>query len=438
MTSVERRVADALADLSFREVWGTVSRIDTGSVRVTGLRGLGRVGDRLYLEADDRGVGEIIAVDDEAVSVMPAVSLSKLKIGARVVLKSGDAARPGDAWLGRVVNADGREFDGAPIPQGATARLLEPVLPPASDRRGLGTRVDTGLAPFDTFLPLCRGQRIGLFAGSGVGKSTLLANLAKGLDADVVVAALIGERSREIREFVENTLGPEGLARSVVVAATCDEPAPTKRRAAHLALTVAEHFRDAGKHVLLLFDSITRYADAHREIALTSGETPSLRAYPPSTFRAIAGLAERAGPGAGAAGDITAVFSVLVAGSDMDEPVADMVRGVLDGHVVMDRTIAERGRFPAIDVRRSVSRSLPGAASAEENALLAEARRYISAYEEAAPMIQSGLYAAGSDPLIDRAIALWPALDGFVGAAFPSAAESFKALAEVLAGGAPD
>jgi flagellum-specific ATP synthase len=199
-----------------------------------------------------------------------------------------------------------------------------------------------------------------------------------------------------------------------------------------MAVSTAEYFRDQGLHVLLLFDSLTRFADAHREIALTAGETPSLRAYPPSTFRAIAALAERTGPGVGVAGDITAVFSVLVAGSDMDEPVADMVRSILDGHVVLERSIAERGRFPAVDIRRSVSRSLPKAARPDENILLGKARRLIAAYDDAAAMIQTGLYASGSDSVIDEAIRVWPQLDAFVSATSASCEESFQKLKEAL------
>jgi flagellum-specific ATP synthase len=309
---------------------------------------------------------------------------------------------------------------------------LNPLPLPVIERRALGVRVSTGLAALDTFLPLCRGQRIGLFSGSGVGKSTLLADLAKGVDADVVVLALIGERSREVREFVEETLGADGRKRAIVFVSTCDEPAPAKRRTALLAMTAAEYFRDQGLHVLFLFDSITRFADAHREIGLTAGETPSLRAYPPSTARTVAALAERAGPGAGKGGDITAVFTVLVSGSDMDEPVADMVRSILDGHIILDRGIAERGRFPSIDIRRSVSRSLPKAATADENELLSEARALIAAYEEALTMIQTGLYAKGSDARIDRAIALWPMLDEFVTQRSPNCAQSFVRLQKIL------
>jgi flagellum-specific ATP synthase len=286
---------------------------------------------------------------------------------------------------------------------------------------------------FNTLLPIVRGQRIGLFAGSGVGKSSLLAKLARGVDADVVVIALIGERGRELREFTDNVLGPEGMARSVVVTATSDMSPLVRRRAGWTAMSVAEHFRDLGLHVLLLADSITRFAEAHREVALAAGEPGSMRGYPPSLAHTIMELAERAGPGPSGAGDITAVFSVLVAGSDMEEPVADILRGVLDGHVVLDRKIAERGRFPAIDLLRSVSRSLPEAASAGENALITEARKLLGAYDRAELMIQSGLYAAGSDPLVDTALKVWPDLDAFLSEDEPEdTAASFARLARCL------
>jgi flagellum-specific ATP synthase len=247
------------------------------------------------------------------------------------------------------------------------------------------------------------------------------------------VLALIGERGRELRDFVENVLGPEGMARAVVVAATSDQAPLIKRRAAWMAMATAEVFRDQGHHVLLLTDSLTRFAEAHREIALTAGEAPSLRGFPPSTANLIASLCERAGPGPWGKGDITGIFSVLVAGSDMEEPIADITRGVLDGHVVLDRAIAERGRFPAVDVRRSVSRSLPGVASAQENALIAKVRRLLTAYESAALMIQTGLYVKGSDPVVDEAVALWPGLDAFFSAPSPEGVPgSFERLREVL------
>lgn len=413
-------------------VWGRIAAIDGGALRISGLERAARLGD--FIEIGARIVGEVIAVSESGVRAMPFGDVSDMTLGARVTLRSDADARPSEDWLGGVFDAFGRSRDGRERRSGdRSIALFGAPRASAAARRGIGARLQTGLSAFDTFLPLCRGQRIGLFAGSGVGKSMLLASLAKGVEADVVVVGLIGERSREVREFVEETLGEEGRRRSVVIASTSEDPAPVKRRAALLAMATAEYFRDQGKHALLLFDSVTRFADAWREIGLSAGETPSLRAYPPSTFRTVAGLAERAGPGAGAEGDITAIFTVLVAGSDMDEPVADMMRGILDGHVVLDRAIAERGRFPAIDIRRSVSRALPKAASTEENALLSEARGLIAAYEDAALMIQSGLYARGADARIDRALAAYPDLDRFVAEGSSAVNDAFNRLGAILA-----
>jgi flagellum-specific ATP synthase len=271
------------------------------------------------------------------------------------------------------------------------------------------------MAIFNTMLPIVKGQRIGLFAGSGVGKSSLMGQFAKHMTGDIAIIALIGERGRELREFVENVLGPEGLKRSIVIAATSDQSPLVRRRCALAAMSVAEHFRDSGKHVIFMADSITRFAEAHREVAVASGEMPALRGYPPSTSHMIMSLCERAGPGLEGQGDITGVFSVLVAGSDMDEPIADILRGVLDGHVVLDRKIAERGRYPAVDLLRSVSRSLPHCATDQENATISEARRLLGAYEQSATMIRAGLYSAGSDPVLDVAINAWPELDAYMG-----------------------
>jgi flagellum-specific ATP synthase len=298
--------------------------------------------------------------------------------------------------------------------RGPASRPLKAKPPEAGQRRPMGKRLETGMAAFNTLLPIVRGQRIGLFAGSGVGKSSLLGHLAQYMHADVVVIALIGERGRELRHFIEDVLGEEGLKRAVVVAATSDQSPLIRRRCAWAAMSVAEHFRDQGLSVLLLADSITRFAEAHREVAVAAGEAPVLRGFPPSTSHLIMALCERAGPGKDMQGDITGIFSVLVAGSDMDEPIADILRGVLDGHVVLDRAIAERGRFPAIDVLKSVSRSLPAAANETENRTISTARRYLSIYEQNAMMIRAGLYAQGSDPDTDAAIQLWPELDGFL------------------------
>jgi flagellum-specific ATP synthase len=411
---------------------------------VLGISRDGRIGDLVDVALTTGGTaglrrtgGEIVRLAGDRVTVLGDGDLSGLAIGDPVSVLGPCRIAPDDSWIGRVIDPMGRPLDGGAVLPGLTPRPLRADPPSAAERRGLGARLDTGLAVFNTLLPLVRGQRLGLFAGSGVGKSTLLSMLAQGVAADVVVIALIGERGREVRDFVRNVLGPLGMSRSVVVAATSDRSALVRRRCALSAMAVAEHFRDAGAHVLFLADSITRFAEAHREVALAAGEAAALRGYPPSVAPAIASLCERAGPGRPGTGDITAVLSVLVAGADMDEPVADMLRGVLDGHVVLDRTIAERGRFPPVDVLRSVSRALPAAATAEENALIARARGQLGAYARAELMVQAGLYEAGSDPIIDDAVLAFPRLDAFVGRSeHDGIGASFRALRSAVEGGA--
>lgn len=409
---------------------GRIVSIGAGVVTVGGTGTRAAIGDRLRFAT---GVaGEVVRLGPEGASALIEGSLDGLAIGTLAEFGQGVQITPHAGWLGRVVDCFGNPLDGRPLPPGPVPRALRAPPPPAAARRRLGARIGTGLAAFDTLLPIVRGQRIGLFAGSGVGKSTLLGNLSRGMDCDVAVIALIGERGRELREFVEEVLGREGMGRAVVIAATSDQSPLLRRRCAWAAMAVAEYFRDAGKHVLFMADSITRFAEAHREIALAAGEAPSYRGFPASTAHLIMSLAERAGPGLEGTGDITGIFSVLVAGSDMDEPVADILRGVLDGHVVLDRAIAERGRFPAIDVLRSVSRSLPGAASADENALLMRARAMLGAYAESELMIRAGLYAPGSDPQLDEAVRLYPAIDRFVGLPCACIEDSFAQLAAAL------
>ena len=413
---------------------GRIVAIEDGRIIVRGLSANAAMGDLVRINGIDGPIrGEVLRLDGDRMTVLPDATPEGLRLGTAVALLGAAMLSPDDSWIGRVIDPYGEPLDDLPILPGPTARRLSarPLNP--TRRRGLGARLNTGLRVFNTLLPLVRGQRIGLFAGSGVGKSTILALLAQNLTADVVVIAMIGERGREVREFIDRVLGPQGMARSVIVAATSDRSAALRRRCAYAAITVAEHFRDQGKNVLLLADSITRLADAHREIALAGGEEGSMRGFPPTTSSVITTLCERTGPGMGEMGDITAVFTVLVAGSDMDEPVADILRGVLDGHIVLDRRIAERGRYPAVDVLRSVSRALPVAASDEENSLLGEARRLLGAYERAELMIQSGLYAAGSDPQIDTAIKVWPQLDAFVTERENDGiTASFRRLAQIL------
>ena len=425
-----------IAEIRAVRHFGRVIETRGGSLLAAGLS-QARLGDRVMMHGRDgeRLGGEILVIGPQGVEILAEGPVEGFSIGDRVEHLGRSGIAPDEGWIGRVIDPYGAPLDGRPLVRGSRERPLRAPPPPAAQRKRLGGRLGTGLDAFNTMLPMVRGQRIGLFAGSGVGKTSLLGDLARGVEADVVVLALVGERGRELREFVEEVLGPEGLARSVVVTATSDLSPLARRRAALTAMAVAEHFREEGRHVLLLCDSITRFAEAHREIALAGGEAPSLRGFPPSTAHQIMALAERAGPGEAGQGDITAVFTVLVAGSDMDEPVADILRGVLDGHVVLERGIAERGRFPAIDLLRSVSRSLPAAATPGENAYIAEARRLIGAYERAEMMVQAGLYAPGSDPLTDRAIKLWPHLDGFMtGRDAGSAGESFGRLRKVLEG----
>ncbi len=399
-------------------VWGTIVRMSAGQVAIAGISEHASIGDEVLISSATGHVnGEILSLSPaECVALLQGMS-SSVRIGDIAELLPPAKVYPGEHWLGQIVNFRGEPVatvePGNRLP--GSARPLQTPAPPAHLRRRLGPRLNTGLMVTDTLLPLCRGQRIGLFAGSGIGKSTLLGALAESVSADRVVIALIGERSREVNEFVYGALSAEALGRSVVVTATSSEPPGAKKRAAYVAMAAAEHFRDQGHQVLLLFDSLTRFAEAHREIALAAGETPALHAFPPSTVRVVAELVERAGTGHANQGDITAVFSVLVAGSDHDEPLADMVRGLLDGHIVLDRAIAERGRFPAIDVLRSVSRSLPWAATDEENALLGAFRRLIATHHEIAPMVRAGLYERGRDVDGDRALDLFHALDGFVG-----------------------
>ena len=414
---------------------GRVARIGRGSIEVSGLGHVAAQGDLVEIDMPGKAPrrGEVLNLAADLVTVLPDGDIEGLQIGAAVTLHGANQIAPDDSWIGRVIDPMGQALDGRPIMRGPRARALRGVPMNPTERRVLGQRLETGLAVFNTLLPIVRGQRIGLFAGSGVGKSTLLAKLARGVHADVVVIALIGERGREVREFIEQVLGPEGMARAVVVAATSDQSPLVRRRCGWTAMSVAEHFRDQGRQVLFLADSVTRFAEAHREVALASGENAALRGYPPSTAHQITALCERAGTGTDGVGDITAVFSVLVSGSDMEEPIADILRGVLDGHVVLDRKIAERGRFPAIDLLRSVSRALPDAASEAENTLISAARQRLGAYDRSEMMIRAGLYAAGSDPELDTAIESFPKLDKFLTEdELEDTTASFKRLAECL------
>lgn len=433
-TALETRIRSANLP-PVQTLWGTVREASGQSVHIDGISKIATLGDlvHIYGRKGEKLTGEIISLSDSTAIAMMFGDPVGITIGQKAILAKDLAPRPSENWIGHVLDYEGADIQGHKPATGLIDMPLKGLPPKAIHRKALGPRLDTGVTALDTFLPLCSGQRVGLFAGSGVGKSTLLAALAKNSNADINVIALIGERGREVRTFVEKTLGPEGIKKSIVFVATSNDPSAIKLRTAHLAMATAEYFRDQGQQVLFLFDSLTRYAEAHRDVALTAGEVPSLRAYPPSTFRALAALCERAGPGLDDSGDITAVMSVLVAGSDMEEPIADMIRGILDGHIILDRSIAERGRYPAIDIRRSISRSLPEAASEDENLMISLGRKLIEKYEEARPLIQAGLYAPGADPELDIAIKTYPELDQFISIVGQAkAAEAFETLKIVL------
>jgi len=321
------------------------------------------------------------------------------------------AVRAGKGLLGRVVDGLGRPFDGGPAIEGDLV-AVDRDPPAALERRPVATPLATGVRVLDGLLTLGEGQRVGLFAGSGVGKSTLLGAIARGADADVVVVALVGERGREVGEFLERSLGAEGRPKSVVVVATSDVAPLERLRAAQVATAYAEHFRDAGARVLLLVDSVTRFARAQREVGLAAGEPPARRGYPPSVFAVLPRLLERAGQGP--RGSITAIYTVLVEGGDMDEPIADEVRGILDGHIVLDRGIAARGRYPAVDVTVSLSRVMDSIVDRAHRDAARRLRSLVATYEAKRDLVTLGAYAKGSDKELDEAIARMPKIEGFL------------------------
>ena len=352
--------------------------------------------------------------------------------------EAAGAVRPSQGWLGRVIDALGRPVDGlGPLPQGPEIYPLRADPPPAHGRKRVGPPLDLGVRCINTFLTMCRGQRMGIFAGSGVGKSVLLSMLARYTAADVAVIGLVGERGREVQEFLQDDLGAEGLARSVVVVATSDEPVLMRRNAAYVTLAIAEYFRDQGAQVLCMIDSITRFAMAQRDIGLAGGEPPTAKGYTPTVFSELPRLLERAGPGVGE-GAISGLFTVLVEGDDHNEPVADAVRGILDGHIVMERRIAEQGRYPAINVLRSVSRTMPRACDPIHLPTIRRARKVLATYADMEELIRLGAYRAGSSPEVDEAVALMPDLTAFLGQSKEEATsigEGYARLAAIVGGG---
>lgn len=403
------------------------------------------VGSRVLIEGMHGEIVpcEVVGFRTGKALCLPFKPLDGIRMGCRTTVEEGaNLVYPTMQWLGRVVDAFGNPLDAlGPLPRGEAAKSLRAAPPPAHARARVGARLDLGVRAINAFTTCCRGQRMGIFAGSGVGKSVLLSMMARYTEADVVIIGLVGERGREVKEFLEEDLGSEGLKRSVCVVATSDESALMRRQAAYLTLTLAEYYRDLGLNVLCLMDSVTRFAMAQREIGLSSGEPPAAKGYTPTVFSELPRLLERAGPGGAGQGSITGLFTVLVEGDDHNEPIADAVRGILDGHIVLDRRIAERGRFPAVNVLRSVSRTMPACNPVAEQGLIAEARRSMALYDDMAELIRLGAYKQGTDPELDRAIRLNTGLEAFMAQDRAESADlgtSFADLDRVLKTGQSD
>src|SRR5271168_3683549 len=411
-----KALAEQINELDGIETYGRVVGVRGLMVEVAGPLHAMSVGARVIIETPGKNIpSEVVGFSGPLALLMPFAPLEGVRRGCRALVTSvPGAVRPSAGWLGRVVNALGEPIDGkGPLLYGASPYPFRNAPPLAHARRRVGGPLDLGVRALNTFITCCRGQRMGIFSGSGVGKSVLLSMLAGNVNADVTVIGLIGERGREVQEFLQDDLGEAGLARSVVVVSTSDEPALMRRQAAHVTLAIAEYFRDEGKDVLCLMDSVTRFAMAQREIGLSAGEPPTAKGYTPTVFTELPKLLERAGPGIGA-GSITGIFTVLVDGDDHNEPIADAVRGILDGHIVMERAIAERGRYPAINVLKSVSRTMPKAADPAFLPTINRARQVMATFADMEELIRLGAYRAGSSPEVDEAIKLHPPLEAFL------------------------
>jgi flagellum-specific ATP synthase len=399
--------------------YGRVSAVSGMLIEVRGLMQAVAVGGQCAITTTNAHEisAEVVGFRDGKALLMPFGKLDGIGLGCRVTVQGETLMiNPTEGWLGRVVDALGNPVDGkGGLPHGEIPTPLRSAPPDAHQRQRMAGKIDLGVRALNSFLTMCKGQRMGIFSGSGVGKSTLMSMLARANTAsDVTVIGLIGERGREVQEFLEDDLGVEGLKRAIVVVATGDQPPLMRRQAAYTTMAIAEYFRRRGKHVLCMMDSVTRFAMAQREIGLSAGEPPTSKGYPPTTFTELAKLLERAGPGAKGEGNITGLFSVLVEGDDHNEPIADAVRGIIDGHIMLDRAIAQRGRYPAINILKSVSRALPKCNTEAQNFLIQQGKEILSLYEDMAELIRLGAYRKGSDAKVDRAILLYDAIEAFL------------------------
>jgi flagellum-specific ATP synthase len=433
-----KALAEQINELDGIDIYGRVVGVRGLMVEVAGPLHAMSVGARVVIETPGRYIPcEVVGFSNNNALLMPFAPLEGVRRGCRALVTSvAGAVRPSAGWLGRVVNALGEPIDGkGALLLGPSPYPFRNTPPPAHARRRVGGPLDLGVRALNTFITCCRGQRMGIFSGSGVGKSVLLSMLARYVAADVTVIGLVGERGREVQEFLQDDLGEAGLTRSVVVVSTSDEPALMRRQAAHVTLAIAEFFRDEGKDVLVLMDSVTRFAMAQREIGLSAGEPPTAKGYTPTVFTELPRLLERAGPGI-EQGTITGVFTVLVDGDDHNEPIADAVRGILDGHIVMERAIAERGRYPAINVLKSISRTMPRAADPAYLPALSRARQVMATYADMEELIRLGAYRTGTSADVDEAIRLHKPLEDFLRQGKEEAtslAEGYRRLAQIVA-----
>ncbi len=411
LARASRRV-QALPDLPIE---GQLTRMVGLTLEAQGCQAA--VGDRCEVVAGDgvRVDAEVVGFAGDRLYLMPTGDIHGLKPNARVIPREGAGTLPvGPQMLGRVIDASGQPLDGkGPLECESRTRLTGVAINPLT-RAPITRPLDVGVRAINAMLTVGRGQRIGLFAGSGVGKSVLLGMMARYATADVIVVGLIGERGREVKEFIEKILGEEGLRRSVVVAAPADNTPLMRLHGAWLATSIAEYFRDQGQNVLLIMDSLTRFAQAQREIGLAIGEAPATKGYPPSVFARLPQLVERAGNGTPGGGSITAFYTVLAEGDDQNDPIADAARAILDGHVVLSRRIAETGHYPAIDIEASISRVMHDIVPASQTDAARQLKQMLSLYQQNRDLVAIGAYQRGNDPRIDAAIARWPQLQAFL------------------------
>jgi len=425
----------AFVDLPFVEVSGIVREVTPTHYRVSGLSALAKLGDRVSLRTRDRNtVGEIVRVDENRATVKPFDTRFPVGMGMTARLTGAMRLSPAASWKGRVINSLGDPIDGlGPLARGDRPMAVDVAPPPAMTRQRVQKPLKTGVRVIDLFTPFCEGQRIGIFAGSGVGKSTLLSMLARSSGFDSVVVALVGERGREVREFLEGPLAAN-RQRAVTVVSTGDESPMMRRLALLSAMSIAEYFRDRGESVLLIADSVTRYAHSARDVALAAGEPAIARGYAPSVFSDLPKILERAGPGHVGSGSITGVFAVLVDGDDHNDPVADAIRGTLDGHIVLDRGIADQGRYPAVNVLGSISRLAEMVWTPEQRELVRSLKSMIARFEDTRDLRLMGGYHPGTDTELDQAVSMVPRIYNALRqqmSAKPSS-DAFAELAQIL------